>query len=162
MMSRILPYPLLFLALLAMWLILQQSVGLGHILLGALVALGATHFMAALKISNPAIRKPGKVLQLIWRVAVDVLKSNIAVAMLLLAGRREGRPDFLVVPLDIKGPLPLAVLACIITATPGSAWLEYRKTESTVLIHVLDLADEQAWIDAVKNRYEALLKEIFA
>lgn len=162
MIRRILPYPLFFVLLVLMWLVLQQSLGLGQVLLGILVAFLATRIMAALNIPNPTIRKPLKILRLIWIVAIDVLKSNIAVALLLLAGRRAGKPGFLVVPLDIREPLPLAVLACIVTATPGSAWLEYRKTESTVLIHVLDLSDEQAWIDTIKTRYETLLKEIFA
>ncbi len=64
-------------------------------------------------------------------------------------------------PLELKDPAALAVLSCIITATPGSAWLEYSPAESTVLIHVLDLIDEQQWVDTIKRRYEDLLLEIF-
>ena len=67
----------------------------------------------------------------------------------------------LVQPLELRDRSALAILACIITATPGSAWLEYDAARGTVLIHVLDLIDEQQWIDTIKHRYERLLLEIF-
>ena len=63
------------------------------------------------------------------------------------------------------GPQPketgLAVLACIVTATPGSAWLEHRAADNSVLIHLLDLKSDQEWITTFKDRYETLLLEIF-
>lgn len=162
MMSKIIPYPLLSLGLWAMWLLLQQSLGLGHILLGAVIALLAGRAMAALQPAKPRVRKLGKVLQLIWLVSLDILRSNIAVARVVLAGKHRGATaGFLVLPLELRDRTALAVLACIITATPGSAWLEYDAVRGSVLIHVLDLVDEQAWIDIIKNRYERLLLEIF-
>jgi multicomponent K+:H+ antiporter subunit E len=93
----------------------------------------------------------------------DIIRSNIAVAKVLIFGRgKKGRAGFLIIPLEIKDPTALAVLAIILTSTPGSAWLEYDQHDHTVLLHVLDLQDEDEWIDLVKNRYEKLLMEIFA
>ena len=161
-MSRILPYPLLSLGLLALWLLLQQSVELGHILLGAVIAVMAGRAMAALQPDRPRIRNPGKILKLFGLVTVDIVRSNLAVAKIVLEGRRhEQTAGFLMVQLTLRDRTGLAVLACIITATPGSAWLEYDATEGKVLIHVLDLVDEQVWIDTITNKYERLLLEIF-
>ena len=56
----------------------------------------------------------------------------------------------------------LAILAVIVTSTPGSAWLEYDSSRNSVFIHVLDLVDEDQWRDLLKARYEKLLLEIFA
>jgi multicomponent K+:H+ antiporter subunit E len=162
MMRRILPYPLLSLGMLILWLLLQQSLGLGQILLGALVALSAGRAFAALEPERPRIRKPFKIIQLMARVAIDVLRSNLAVARIVLQDRRgKHTAGFLTLPLELRDRSGLAILACIITATPGSAWLEYDATRVTVLIHVLDLLDEQEWIDTIKQRYENLLLEIF-
>ena len=47
------------------------------------------------------------------------------------------------------------------TATPGSAWIDYRSATGEVLIHVLDTADPQAWAAALQRTYESLLLEIF-
>ena len=161
-MTRIFPHPLLTVALTLMWLLLQQSVGLGNILLGFVVAWSASHAMARLQPHKPKIRRPGLVLKLIAEVTVDIIRSNIAVSRIILAGeRRETTAGFIKMPLELKDPAGLAVLSCIITATPGSAWLEYSPAESSVLIHVLDLIDEREWVETVKRRYETLLLEIF-
>jgi multicomponent K+:H+ antiporter subunit E len=64
--------------------------------------------------------------------------------------------------LKVRDQIPLALLAVILTSTPGSAWLEYDSNDNTVLLHVLDLENEAQWRDTVTNRYESLLMEIFA
>jgi multicomponent K+:H+ antiporter subunit E len=54
------------------------------------------------------------------------------------------------------------VLACILTATPGTAWVEFDSKDGWLLLHVLDLIDQETWVDIVKNRYEQPLLEIFS
>lgn len=161
-MSRVFPHPLLALSLLAMWLLLQQSLSLGQILLGTLVAVLASLAMAALQPARSNVRRAHKFVLLLGLVAVDVLRSNIAVTWIILRGRaRKETAGFLIVPLELTDERGLSLLAFIVTATPGSAWVEYNAARSTVLIHVLDLVDEKTWIDTLKRRYETLLLEIF-
>ncbi len=159
-MSRIFPHPLLLIALLLMWLLLQQSVAPGHVLMGFLVAWGATHAMALLQPHKPRIRRLDLILKLLVEVAVDITRSNIAVSALILTGGHAAS-RFIKMPLELKDPVALAVLSGIVTATPGSAWLEYSPAESTVLLHVFDVIDEAQWVDTIKQRYETLLLEIF-
>jgi multicomponent K+:H+ antiporter subunit E len=161
-MSRILPYPLLAVALLAMWLLLQQSLGLGHILLGSVISILACLATALLGLPKPRIGHPFAIIKLAGLVGLDVMRSNLAVCALILRGNLgEQRSMFLHLPLELKDRYGLAVLACIITATPGSAWLEHDLNNSTVLIHLLDQVDEDEWIHTIKSRYEKLLLEIF-
>jgi multicomponent K+:H+ antiporter subunit E len=161
-MSRLFPYPLLAALLLVMWLLLQQSLNLGHFLLGGAIAIIASHAMAALQPERAQLRRAQKLLKLLMLVTLDVFRSNIAVTWIVLRGRpRNETEGFLVVPLKLTNTFGLVILACIITATPGSAWIEYSATRSTVLIHVLDLVDENEWIETLKNRYEILLLEVF-
>jgi len=40
-------------------------------------------------------------------------------------------------------------------------WGELSADRSLLMIHVLDLHDEQWWIDTIKNRYERPLRSIF-
>ena len=161
-MSRILPYPLLTLLLLGMWLLLQQSVSPGQILLGTVVALLASRAMAALQPEKPKVKRFGAMVRLAGRATLDIIASNIAVTRLLFGSTGEfSRSGFLTVPLELEDRLGLAILSIIVTATPGSAWLEYHPMHNAVLIHVLDLDDAEEWIDTLKNRYEKLLLEIF-
>ncbi|MGF9694517.1 Na+/H+ antiporter subunit E [Rhizobium sp. 0TCS1.26] len=157
-----LPYPVLSLCLVLMWLLLNGFT-VGHLLFGSMVAIFAGWAQAALRPDKPRLRKWYLLPKLFVVVFVDVIRSNIAVAWLLLQGkRRENTSGFLLVPLKIEDPTALAIMAVILTATPGSAWLEYDSGDKTVLIHVLDLIDKETWAATIKQRYEALLLEIFA
>jgi multicomponent K+:H+ antiporter subunit E len=161
-MSRLIPYPMLAVWLLVMWLLLQQSLNPGHFFLGGVIAVIASHAMAALQPERPRMRRLGRIVKLVVLVTLDVIRSNVAVMRIILQGRvRNHTAGFLVVPLQLTNRYGLVVLACIVTATPGSAWIEYHAARSTVLIHVLDLVDEQEWIETLKSRYETLLLEIF-
>lgn len=161
-LKRVLPYPFLFLALLAMWLLLNQSTSPGQLVLGTLVAFGAAWVMAALKPEPARVRLGTAVLVLAGRVAVDVVRSNIAVGRIILGLGREGRTTgFMTVPLEMKSRYGLATLSIILTATPGTLWMNYDPVRGELLLHVLDLVDEREWIDIVKNRYEGPLMEIF-
>ena len=57
--------------------------------------------------------------------------------------------------------MALAALACIITATPGTAWARYDSRANVVTIHVLDLVDGEGLVRTIKQRYEVKLKEVF-
>lgn len=160
-MSRWVPFPLLAASLLVMWVLLNGATS-GHLLLGTAIALGASWTMSALHPAKPRIRRWSSIVRLIGIVFVDIVRSNIAVATIILHGRhRDTTSGFVAIPLAVKDRTALAVLACVLTATPGTAWVEYRSRHDTLLIHVLDLVEEQDWIDLIKGRYEPLLQEIF-
>lgn len=160
-MNRVLPYPLLTAALLLTWLLLT-SFSPGQFLLGAVIAVAASRAMAALQPSKPRLRGWQFIPRLAGIVALDILRSNIAVASIILGGRRRDRvAGFVAIPLDLRDKTGLAVLACIVTSTPGTAWIEYAHDSGVLLIHVLDLVDRDEWVALIKNRYEALLMEIF-
>ena len=160
-MSRVLPYPMLTAALLLMWLLLT-SFSLGQLLLGALVALVASRTMAALQPSKPHIRRWDMIPKLALVVAFDILISNIAVfGIIVQGGRRKGTAGFVTIPLELRDRTGLALLSCIITSTPGTAWVDYDPVSDILVIHVLDLVDREAWVALIKNRYEVPLREIF-
>jgi multicomponent K+:H+ antiporter subunit E len=158
---RWLPYPLLTASLLVMWLLLTQSFSPGQLLLGGGIAILATHAMAALRPQTSRIRRPGVLFKLAGMVAVDILRSNLAVAGIVLFARRERVAGFVRVPLDLSNRHGLTLLALIITATPGTIWVEFDRRRGSLLVHVLDLVDEDGWVRLIKGRYETLLLEIF-
>jgi multicomponent K+:H+ antiporter subunit E len=158
-MSRVLPHPLLAASLVLMWMLLN-AFSLGHFLLGIVVALIASRAVAALQIPKPRLRRWQLVPQLLGIVLYDILRSNIAVAGIILMGR-EHVSGFVAIPLDLRDRNGLAVLSCIVTSTPGTAWIEYAADSGILVIHVLDLVSEEEWVDLIKDRYESLLMEIF-
>ncbi|MET0172971.1 MAG: Na+/H+ antiporter subunit E, partial [Agrobacterium vaccinii] len=111
---------------------------------------------------KPRIRNWHLVVKLCFIVFYDIIRSNLAVAFIILFNRdRKANAGFLTIPLDLRDPMGLAALAVVLTATPGSAWLEYNSSQGTLLIHVLDEVSEAHWQNLIKSRYEKLLMEIF-
>jgi len=153
----------LFLALLALWLVLNESLAPGQVLLGAALALGGAAVYSRLQLPANRVRnRPGAALRLLGLVVADIVRSNLAVGRIVLGlGRSQRSAGFLALPLELRHPGGLAVIACIITATPGTSWVRYDSAANVVTIHVLDLVDADDWIRLFKQRYERLLMEIF-
>lgn len=151
-----------FAVLLALWLVLNETLGIGHVMLGAGVAgLGAWALRRLQPYPGP-VRRPLAALRLLLVVLGDVVRSNVAVARIVLGlGRPSRTAGFVPIHLALRAPAGLAALACIVTATPGTSWVRYDRDQDLLTLHVLDLADGDAIVHEVKQRYERPLMEIF-
>lgn len=154
--------PLLSLALLLLWLLLNDPFSLGHWLLALLVGLAVPWLTASLRPTPVSIKNPGLAWRLFWRVGLDVLVWNWRVLRGTLA-RTAKLPQggFVVVPLDLRDPNGLAVLAAIMCVIPGTIWSELALDRSALLVHIFELDNAQAEIALIKSRYERPLMEIF-
>lgn len=156
----------LWCVLLVFWLILNQSLAPGDLLIGGLLALVACLVYGRLQASRPGKRGIGRRLlvavRLLFLVVLDIIRSNVAVGRIILTPGDPGiSAGFLEVPLELEHPAGLSVLACIITATPGTAWAGYDSGRSVLTLHILDLVDADGLVREIKGRYENRLKEIF-
>ena len=162
-MRRLLPFPLLTVSLVVLWLFLNQSLTLGHFLLGGLIGLVGGWAFSLLEPPSVRLRRLGSILRLFSRVLVDIWRSNVAVGRIILGlAKRERVSGFVNIPLELRDPYGLAALACIITSTPGTLWVSFDPVRGVLIIHVLDLVDEIEWVRTIKGRYERLLLDIFA
>ncbi len=162
MMKRIFPAPLLSVALFGMWLLLNSSVSPGHLVLALLVAVVIPVLTRGLRPLPVRIRKPGTVLRLALNVLIDTSVSNFAVSRFLAFKSLRRHPSaFVHIPLELRDPNALAVLAVIVCITPGTSWAELSLDRSVLLLHALEVGDPQELIDHIKTRYERPLMEIF-
>jgi len=161
-MKRLFPYPLLTLSLLAMWLLLNQSVSPGHLLLGSAVAIGASLAMRALGNESPQIRSWRPLPRLLLLLSADVLRSNVAVAKIILSPvRRDRTSSFIRVSLQTQNRYAQAFLAIMMTATPGTLWVQFDRVRGILLVHILDQVGADAWTRRLQTRYEPLLLDMF-
>lgn len=161
-MTRWLPFPVMSICVLAIWLLLNQTLSAGQIVLGCIIATVGPLAMSALDLPRGKLRRPRAIMRLAVMVLVDIIRSNVVVAGIILTrGPRTRTSGFISMPLELRSPYGLAALACIITSTPGTIWVNFESVKGMLTIHVLDLIDESEWINTIKHRYERLLLEIF-
>lgn len=167
-----LPTPFMSLLLFLVWLLLNNSLSVGHILLAAILAIVIPLAINPFRTKQPLIIKPGLAFRHLLLVLYDIITANVEVAMLILGPTKKLTPGFVKVPLDLTHSMPITILASTVSLTPGTVsaevypWAESVSDDKTpeqkyLLIHVLNLQDEQALINTIKERYEAPLKEIF-
>ena len=155
--------PVFALVLLVMWLFLNNTVSLGHILLGAFISCVLMAVAYPLRPLQPRMRNTHLLIKLFAHVFADIVRSNIGVGRVVLGltSGRQVHSGFIEVPLELRDPHGLATLSMILTCTPGTVWVELSAEKNALTIHVLDLIDEKEWIERIKGRYERPLIEVF-
>jgi multicomponent K+:H+ antiporter subunit E len=158
---RWLPYPQVSLALLAAWLMLNSTLAPAHLLLGAFLGWSLPLLCASLLGRNVPLGRPLKIVRLLAVVMFDIVIANLKVARLILGPAPALRQAFIEVPLALREPYAVHALASIITLTPGTISSRISQDRRRLLVHALDVPDEQELINDIKLRYEQPLKEIF-
>lgn len=158
---RWLPAPLLSAVLFVVWLMLNQSLSLGHVALAALLAIVVPWFSERLRPERPRLKKPGLIVRFGLLVLWDIVRSNVEVARRILGPESAIKPRFVWVPLAIRDPHGIVSLAGVITMTPGTLSAELSADRRYLLVHAFNVDDEAALIADIKARYEAPLMEIF-
>jgi multicomponent K+:H+ antiporter subunit E len=162
MMRRLLPFPFLSFALFVVWLLLNNSLAPGQIVLAALLALALPVLLAGMRARPPRLRRPLVALRLALVVAWDIVVSSLQVALQVIGPRDRLASRFFELPLDIEEPHAIAALAAIISLTPGTVSVDIAADRSHLLLHGLHVPDAAEAVAAIKQHYEAPLGEIFA
>lgn len=159
--DRVFPHPWLSVSLLIGWLLLMNSVSFGNLLMAALLACLIPWLTHVFWPRSPYRLRVGRLVVFVSRVLTDILLANLQVAKLILGPRRQLRPAFVNYPLQLQHDFSISVLASTISLTPGTVSADISPDRKTLLIHGLDVGDEQALIDHIRQRYEEPIREIF-
>jgi len=160
-MKSIFPRPILSVVLLIVWLLLNNTVTIGHVVLGSILAIIIPIMTARFWPETVCLSKPFVLLKFVLIVLWDILVANIVVAKLILGNKQNLAPKFLHIPLEITDPLAISILANTISLTPGTVSCDLIKDKTVLLVHGLHEENPRETIDSIKNRYEYPLKEVF-
>jgi multicomponent K+:H+ antiporter subunit E len=159
---RLLPHPWLSVLLLLVWLMLVRQNTVGNVVLGLAIATGVPLLTTPLWPERPRLRNPHVFLWFGVIVLWDVLRSNFAVArVILFTPAHRIRTCWIAVPLDIRSPEGIALLSGTITMTPGTLTADISACGRALLIHCLHAPDPAAVVAEIKTRYEARLMRVF-
>lgn len=160
-MRRLFPSPLISLLLWLAWLMLNQSLSAGHIVLGAALAIALPWFTERLRPEKARFSQPALIVRLMLVVLKDIVLSNIEVARRVLGPEAAIQPRFVWVPLTLKDPHGIVTLAGMITMTPGTLSADLTADRRFLLVHAFNVSDEPALVADIQARYEAPLIQIF-
>jgi multicomponent K+:H+ antiporter subunit E len=162
MIARILPHPLLTLTLVVVWQMLINYVTLGTLVFGLILGIVIPLLTAPYWPDRPRLKNPAMIVEFVLIVLWDIVVANIIVARTILFTRNaDMRPTWITVPLDLRTPEAITVLAGTITMTPGTVSSDVAADGRSLLVHCLNAGDPDAVRDDIKHRYERRLKEIF-
>lgn len=160
--SWLLPHPLLTLLLTVVWALLQATLSPGMLVFGVILGVLIPWVTSAWWPDTPRGFHIGKMAIYIVIVLWDIMVANVEVAWIVLSKpNAKLRPAWVIVPLDLRQPEAIAILAGTITLTPGTVSADLSDKGHSLLVHVLHTEDPDAVRDDIKNRYERRLKEIF-
>lgn len=162
MIRRLFPHPLLTVTLIVTWLLLVNSWSLGSLVIAVFLSTLIPLLTAAYRPHRPAMQRPlafgAYCLLVVW----DIILANIAVARIVLfMPSARIRSAWIAIPIDLRSPEAIAVLAGTITLTPGTVTADLSACGRVLLIHALHAPDPDAVRDEIKARYESRLKRIF-
>lgn len=158
---HLLPHPLLTPTLAAVWLLLNNSLAPGHVVLGLLLGWAIPWFTLRFWPERVRIRHPLKLLGFVAVVLYDIVVANLIVARRILGRPEHLRPAFVSLPLDLTSDLAISLLANTISLTPGTVSACLSPDRRSLLVHGLHVPDASELVATIKARYEAPLKEVF-
>ena len=129
------------------WVELWGSVTAANVLGGVAVALLLVTALPLTEVPTAAVVRPLALLRFLAFFAVDLVRSSLQVAALVLAPRRALRQAVVAVPVRGASDSLLTLLANAISLTPGTLTLEVDRPGSTLYVHVIDVGEG---VDAVR------------
>ncbi|MEL0436453.1 Na+/H+ antiporter subunit E [Phycobacter sp. K97] len=162
LMRRVLPHPVLTLLLTLTWVLTVNSFTLNSLVFGFLLGLLIPFLTQPFWPQQLRMKHPVKIAAYILLVMWDIVVANVTVARIVLFKPNAKRqPAWVTIPLDLRTPEAITVLAGTITMTPGTVSADLSAEGHALLVHCLDCDDVDAVRDEIKQRYERRLMEIF-
>jgi len=159
----LMPHPFLTLVLAVVWTLLQNDITAGMVVFGIILGIIIPWMTSIWWPDTPKGFRLGKMVVYSVMVIWDIIVANIEVAWIVLTfPNSKLKPAWIEVPLELKQPEAITVLAGTITLTPGTVSADLSNEGHSLLVHVLHTHDPDAVRDEIKKRYERRLLEIFA
>ncbi|MEI2685159.1 MAG: Na+/H+ antiporter subunit E [Cypionkella sp.] len=163
MLRKLYPHPYLSVLLVIIWMLLVDRLAIGSLVMAFVLATLIPILTEDYWPNRAIVKHPLRLVFYLAMVLWDVVLANIQVAAIILFKPNDKiASKWITVPLDLKTPEAISLLAGTITMTPGTLTADMSADGKALLIHALHAPDPDAFRDEIKSRYERRLKGIFA
>jgi len=120
MLRKILPHPFLTLALIVVWQMLVNKLTFGNLVLGTILGLIIPVITSPYWPNRPRLSSLPRIVEYVLIVLWDICVANVQVAMIILFKTNANtKPAWISIPLELRTPEAITVLAGTITMTPA-------------------------------------------
>lgn len=109
--------------------------------------------------ANP-IRRVLDVLELLGIYHYELFVSSFAVARAAFSPRPRIRSSIIAVPIALETDMGIAVLASLVSLTPGNCVLHISEDRRLLYVHALDGMAPEEIIDSIKTVFERRIARI--
>nr|MEE4269468.1 Na+/H+ antiporter subunit E [Candidatus Krumholzibacteria bacterium] len=92
----------------------------------------------------------------------ELVHSSLRVAHDVITPRDQGQPAIVCVPLDVTSDLEIALLASLVTLTPGTLALGLSEDRRSMLVHAMFAPDSDELRREIKEGYERRVQELLS
>lgn len=151
------------LVLALMWAAITDSFTMLNFLFGLAVAGGALFIMRN-QIAGPKVfGRLGRVLALAALFFYELVLSAFRVAVLVIRPNLDAhlKPGIIAFPLSVETDIEIALLANLITLTPGTLSVDVSQDRKTLFVHALAVPDKESLVRDIAEGFEAKIHEVF-
>lgn len=142
------------LALALAWCALAGRLTLATLVVGYAIGYGLLGWLVPSPSARAYVRRLPRVLAFIVIYAYEVLKSSLRIAWEVVTPTTHRRPGIIEVPLDVETDAEIALLANLVTFTPGTVTLDISEDRTRMIVHDMFIEEPDLTRDHIKQRYE--------
>lgn len=142
------------------WAAATADISLGSLITGYLIGFVVLWFMRPIVGPTNYFRKVWKFVVFMGIFAKEMFMSNMRVAYDVITPAIYMRPGVVAVPLDAKTPVEIAMVANIITLTPGTMSLGVSHDNKVLYVHSMFIGDPDELRREIKEGVERPLLEV--
>lgn len=142
------------------WALMIESFSVATFLVGFVASFIVLWFLSPLIGGQTYFRKVVQTTRFACFLLKEIVVANLRIAWHVVTPSSFFKPGVVAVPLEAMSETEVAILANIITLTPGSFTVDVSDDNTVLYVHMMDIGDIEAARQSIKHDYERPLLEV--
>lgn len=143
------------------WVVVSGSFTLLNFLFGFVLSIFALWLIRGEVGSQGYFTKSYKIISLFLLFMYELVNSAWRVMILVLSPNMNIKPGIFAFPLSLENDMEIALLANMITLTPGTLSVDVSEDKKYIYVHAIDASDPEAAKADIANGFEQKIREAF-
>jgi len=143
-----------------MWMLLNESYSFSSFFAGFLVGIVLLYLFRRFLPGSFYLRRWFMIFGLLILFIKELIKSNIDIVKLVYKRQPEVEPGIFALPIDLEKDWEIALLANLITLTPGTLSIAVSRDHSVIYVHAMHIDTIEESINSIKNSFERAILEV--